>query len=86
MILIIEIYGENSDKEAKAGYNYPTIRLPHTFSKLAGSSTRIYLTVHEWALAFLVVVSPTENVLKMPKAPSSHGDVKSENGTDEFKV
>jgi hypothetical protein len=43
---------------AKAGYSYPTIRLPHTFSALAGLPTRIYQTVHEGALAFLVVVSP----------------------------
>jgi hypothetical protein len=42
---------------AKAGYNYPTIRPPYTFSKLAGLSTRIYQTVHDGALAFLVVVS-----------------------------
>jgi hypothetical protein len=26
---------------AKAGYNYPTIRLPYKFSELAGLSTRI---------------------------------------------
>jgi hypothetical protein len=43
---------------AKEGYNYPTIRLPHTFSKLAGLPARIYQTVHQGALAFLVVVSP----------------------------
>jgi len=42
---------------AKAGYSYPTIRLPHKFSKLAGLSTHIYQTVHEGALAFLVVIS-----------------------------
>jgi hypothetical protein len=42
---------------AKASYSYPTIWLRHTFSKLAGLSTRIYQTVHEGALAFLVVVS-----------------------------
>jgi hypothetical protein len=41
----------------KAGYTYPTIRLPHTFSTIAGLSTHIYQTVHDWALAFLVVVS-----------------------------
>jgi len=44
---------------AKADYSYPTIRLPHTFSKLAGLPTRIYQTVHDGALAFLVVVSST---------------------------
>jgi hypothetical protein len=31
---------------AKSGYDYPSIRLPHTLSKLAGLSTRIYQTVH----------------------------------------
>jgi hypothetical protein len=44
---------------AKEGYSYPIIRLPHVFSKLAGLSTRVYQTVHEGALAFLVVISPT---------------------------
>jgi hypothetical protein len=53
---------------AKARYSYPTIRLPHTFSKLAGLPTRIYQTVHEGALAFLVVVSSTENAAESPKA------------------
>jgi hypothetical protein len=43
---------------AKADYSYPTISLPHTFSALAGLPTRIYQTVHDGALAFLVVVSP----------------------------
>jgi hypothetical protein len=41
---------------AKEEYNYPTVRLPHTFSRLAGLPTRIYQTVHEGGLAFLVVV------------------------------
>ena len=44
---------------AKQGYDYPTLRLPHTFSMLAGLSTRICQTVHDGALAFLVVVSPS---------------------------
>jgi hypothetical protein len=43
---------------AKTDYVYPTIRLPHTFSTLAGLQTRIYQTVHDGALAFLVFVSP----------------------------
>jgi hypothetical protein len=43
---------------AKAGYDYPAIRLPFTFSELSGLPTRIYQTVHDGALAFLVVVSP----------------------------
>jgi hypothetical protein len=42
---------------AKVGYGYPTIQLPHTFSKLVGLSPQIYQTVHDGALAFLVVVS-----------------------------
>ena len=42
---------------AKAGYDYPTIRLPFTFSRLIGRSTRIFQTVFDGALAFLVVVS-----------------------------
>ncbi len=42
---------------AKSDYDYPSIRLPHTFTTLAGLSTRIYQTIHEGALAFLVVVS-----------------------------
>ncbi len=49
---------------AKADYSYPTIRLPHTFSKLAGLPTRIYQTVHEGALAFLVVISSTSGASK----------------------
>jgi hypothetical protein len=42
---------------AKAGYDYPAIRLPFTFSALIRLSTRVYQTVHDGALAFLVVVS-----------------------------
>ena len=42
---------------SKEGYDYPTIRLPRYLFPLAGLSTRIYQTVHEGALAFLVVVS-----------------------------
>ena len=43
---------------ARAGYDYPTIRLPFAFSRLIGLSTRIYQTVHNGSLAFLVVISP----------------------------
>jgi hypothetical protein len=54
---------------AKSDYDYPTIHLPHSFSKLTGLPTRIYQTVHDGALAFLVVVSskPTENASRAPK-------------------
>jgi len=66
---------------AKADYSYPTIRLPYTFSKLAGLPTRIYQTVHDGALAFLVVVSPpnktveksankSRNAIKSAKSPA----------------
>jgi len=58
---------------AKCGYDYPSIRLPHTFNKLAGLSTKIYQTIYEGALAFLVVISSKENASKHPKPPSSHG-------------
>jgi len=47
---------------AKAAYRYPTIRLPYTLSKLAGLPTHIYQTVHDGALAFLVVVSPRSDM------------------------
>ena len=53
---------------AKAGYDYPTIKLPHTFSKLAGLPTRIYQNVHEGLLAFLVVISPRENASEQSKS------------------
>jgi hypothetical protein len=53
---------------AKAGYDYPTIRLPQAFSRLAGLSTRIYQTVQEGALAFLVVISPRTNTSESPKS------------------
>jgi len=44
---------------SSAEYNYPTIRLPHYLAEsLAGLMTRIYQTIHDGALAFLVVVLP----------------------------
>jgi hypothetical protein len=45
-----------SVQHAKEGYDDPTIHLPHTLSKLAGLPTRIYKTLHDGALAFLVVI------------------------------
>jgi hypothetical protein len=70
---------------ARTDYNYPTIRLPHTFSMLAGLRTRIYQTVHDGALAFLVVVSSpyegeersakkSENVATSSKPSPLHGE------------
>ena len=55
---------------AKAGYAYPTTRLPHTFSRHVGLSTRIYQTVYEGALAFLVIISPNEKALKSSESPA----------------
>jgi len=67
---LLEIhYSKISLHHAKKGYNYPTIRLPHTFSRLAGLPTRIYQTVHKGALAFLVVISPNEKGHKKLRIP-----------------
>jgi len=58
---LLEVHSSKiSQHYAKAGYSYPTIRLPHTFSKLVGHSTHIYQTEHGGALAFLVVVSSAD--------------------------
>ncbi|MGB9371388.1 MAG: hypothetical protein WCB79_05605, partial [Halobacteriota archaeon] len=68
---LLEIYRSKiSVHRAKAGYSYPTIRLPHTFSKPIGLPSRIYQTVHEGALAFLVIISPTENRPESPESPA----------------
>jgi len=72
-----------SKHHEKTGYNYPTIRLPHTFEALSGLFTRIFQTVHHGVLAFLVVVSPAEvsrkarqlkNDVISAKPPSLHGE------------
>ncbi len=59
---------------AKEGYDYPTIRLPRTLSKLAGLPTRIYQTLHAGALAVLVVVGGSSaesgNVLADSESPA----------------
>ena len=44
---------------AKKGYDYPTVRLPHQFSILAGLPIHIFQTVHKGVLAFLVVIAQT---------------------------
>jgi hypothetical protein len=61
---------------AKTGYNYPTIHLPFAFLGLIGLRTRIYQTLHEGALAFLVVVLPSGPKSKNA-AESSKGRVDS---------
>ena len=67
--LLLEVHRSKiSLHHAKTGYDYPTIRLPHTFSQLAGLSTRICQAVQEGALAFLVVISPRENTSDSPES------------------
>ncbi|MGB9370673.1 MAG: hypothetical protein WCB79_01880 [Halobacteriota archaeon] len=75
--VLLEIHRSKiSLHHAKAGYDYPAIRLPFTFSALVGLSTRIFQTVYDEALAFLVVVSSAsksspdkhENALSSAKA------------------
>jgi hypothetical protein len=74
-----------SQHHAKAGYDYPTIRLPFAFSALVGLSTRIFQTMHDGALAFLVVVSSSnkreeessmksENPTMDLRSPPLHGE------------
>ena len=65
---LLELYRcKISLHHAKSGYDYPTIRLPHTCSKLAGLSARVYQTVHGGALAFLVVISPAGKTSESPE-------------------
>jgi hypothetical protein len=83
---LLEIHSSKiSLHHAKTDYNYPTIRLPYKFSKLAGLRTHIYQTVHNGALAFLVVVSSShkkreesaresENVATSSKPSPLHGE------------
>ncbi len=59
-----------SAHHAKAGYDYPTIRIPFEFSALVGLSTQIYQTVHHGALAFLVVISST--IKRSESSPDKH--------------
>jgi len=57
----------------KAGYDYPAIRLPHTFAKLAGLSTQVYQTVHQGALAFLIVISSANVSRNTSERPENNG-------------
>jgi hypothetical protein len=66
---LLEIHRSKiSMHHAKAKYSYPTVRLPHMFSVLAGLPTKIYQTVHEGAFALLVVVSPTDKAANSTKS------------------
>ncbi|MGZ4849715.1 MAG: hypothetical protein ACXV2D_09565, partial [Halobacteriota archaeon] len=68
---LLEIHRSKiSQHRVKAGYSFPTIRLPHTFSKLAGLSTRVYHTVHGETLAFFVVTSLNENTARGSESPA----------------
>jgi len=69
-------HGRISLHHAKAGYDYPTIRLPRYLSSLAGLSTRIYQTVHQEALAFLVVVSSNRKATEQSAQKSEQGQNK----------
>lgn len=60
---------------AKAGYDYPTIRLPSTLPGLKGLPTRIYQTVHDGALAFLVVVSSAGKARENSAVLSENGKI-----------
>ena len=72
----LEIYrGKISAHHAKAGYTYPTLRLPFECSELIGRSTRIYKTMYDEV--FLVVVTPE---LAAPKTPTA-----SENAAESSK-
>ncbi len=44
-----------SVQSAKPSHAYPIIRLPREFRRLAGTAAKIYKTMHNGALAFLVV-------------------------------
>jgi hypothetical protein len=70
---LLEVHrGKISLHHASAAYSYPTVRLPHYLAEsLAGLPTRIYQTVHDGALAFLVVVS------------SGHRSTRRSEGTDQ---
>ena len=55
-----------SVQSSKPSHAYPIIRLPREFRELAGATATIYQTVHDGALAFLVVVnSQQDHKLKM---------------------
>ena len=54
---------------AKAGFDYPTIRLPASFSNLIGLPTRIYQTLYNGTTAFLVVVNPETVALTWRRSP-----------------
>jgi|GEM_PF-1041700 hypothetical protein len=61
---------------ASAEYSYPTVRLPHYLAEsLAGLSTRIYQTVHDGALAFLVVVSSDRKAVRQSAGKSENAKI-----------
>jgi hypothetical protein len=56
-------HGTIRGHHAKSGYDYPTIQLPFSFSGLIGLSTHVYQTIHNGAMAFLVVILGSEKPL-----------------------
>jgi len=50
-----------SVQSSKPSHAYPIIRLPREFSGLVGAAATIYQTVHDGALAFLVVVNSQQD-------------------------
>jgi len=77
---LLEVHhGKISLRGAKADYSYPTVKLPYAFAKLAGLPTRVYQTVHDGALAFLVVASPFGSTIekRARKSENASKDCKS---------
>jgi hypothetical protein len=59
---------------AKAGYDYPIVACARTFSALSGLLPKIYQTLYEGALAFLVVVSSKVSASKRSFAKSENSN------------
>ena len=65
---MMERVGHQAAAAQKQVTGCSTIRLLHTFAKVARLSTRIYQTLYDGSLAFLAVISPTENTSKKLKS------------------
>ena len=50
-----------SVQSSKPSHAYPIVRLPREFRGLVGAAATIYQTVHDGALAFLVVVNDRQD-------------------------
>ena len=67
-----------SVQSSKPSHAYPIIRLPREFRGLAGAAATIYQTVHDGALAFLVVVNDHQD----HKPPAGSDSNKPRTGSD----